>query len=46
MKKQLIYVAATPLILPEVTLISTVVREIKIHLRVQCLTAVELLLTE
>lgn len=44
-KKELIYVAATLLFLPEVSLISTGVRELKIHLRVQHLTAVELLLT-
>lgn len=43
-KKELIYVAATLLFLPEVSLISTGVRELKIHLRVQHLAAVELLL--
>lgn len=44
-KKELICVAATPLFLPEISLISTGVRELKIHLRVQHFTAVELLLT-
>lgn len=45
LKKDLIYVTATLLIPPEVSLISTGVRQIKIHLRVQYLAAVELLLT-
>lgn len=45
LKKDLIYVTTTLLIPPEVSLISTGVRQIKIHLRVQYLAAVELLLT-
>lgn len=45
LKKDLIYVTATLPIPPEVSLISAVVRQIKIHLRVQYLAAVELLLT-
>lgn len=45
LKKESIYVAAALLILPEVSLISTGVKEIKIHLKVHYLIAVELLLT-